>query len=221
MLTRSKKSWELPWSHVTPERVYRSRREFLVTAAAGAAGLAAGGALAGCEARPQAAQASLAFTRNPKYVAGGQPNTFEELTNFNNFYEFGIEKDDPARYAHMLKTKPWAVKASQSPPRRGPPPRTVTSGLPLRLANACASRYEVKRHGSSAWCTHRSSLFSASNFTRESPGPFFPATNTEEVRMTRRASSGRESSMLCGQSQESGLRWRDVAHQPGKSLRMA
>jgi sulfoxide reductase catalytic subunit YedY len=111
MLTKSKKSWELPWSEVTPERVYRSRRDFLTTAAAGAAGLAAGGSLlAGCEARPEAAQASLAFTPNPKYVVDDPPNTLEEITSFNNFYEFGSQKDDPARYGHMLKTKPWTVK---------------------------------------------------------------------------------------------------------------
>jgi len=110
MLMKSRKPWELGWSEVTPEQVYRSRREFLKAAATGAAGLAAGSVLAGCEARPQAAQAALTHTRNAKYVADGKPNTFEELTNFNNFYEFGTDKDDPARYAHSLTTKPWTVK---------------------------------------------------------------------------------------------------------------
>ncbi len=110
MLTKSKKPWELGWSEITPEHIYRSRREFLQVALAGTAGLAAGGVLAGCEARPEAAQAALAFTRNSKYVAEGAPNTFEELTNYNNFYEFGTSKDDPARNAHTLTTKPWTVK---------------------------------------------------------------------------------------------------------------
>ena len=37
-------------------------------------------------------------------------NTFEEITSYNNFYEFGTGKDDPARYAGRLKTSPWKVK---------------------------------------------------------------------------------------------------------------
>ena len=110
MLTKSRKPWDLAWSEVTPERVYRSRREFLRAAATGAAGLAAGSVLVGTEARAEAAQAALAFTRNPKYVAPGTPNTLKELTNYNNFYEFGTNKDDPARNAHRLTTKPWTVK---------------------------------------------------------------------------------------------------------------
>jgi len=110
MLTKSKQVWEMPWSEITPEGVYRSRREFLQMAAVGSAGLAAGSVLAGCEARPEAAQAPLAFTKNQAYAVADPLNTFEEVTNFNNFYEFGTAKDDPARYASALTTKPWTVK---------------------------------------------------------------------------------------------------------------
>tara|TARA_Y100000590_G_scaffold348397_2_gene399410 strand:+ start:20405 stop:21334 length:930 start_codon:yes stop_codon:yes gene_type:complete len=39
-------------------------------------------------------------------------NTFEEITNYNNFYEFGVDKEDPARYAHKLTTTPWQVEIS-------------------------------------------------------------------------------------------------------------
>ena len=39
-------------------------------------------------------------------------NTFEEITNYNNFYEFGVDKADPARYAHRLTTTPWQVEIS-------------------------------------------------------------------------------------------------------------
>ena len=110
MLTKTRKPWERPWSDVTPEHVYRSRREFLQLSAAGTVGLAAGGILGPAEARLDAAQAPLASTRNPKYIADGQPNTFDELTGYNNFYEFGTSKDDPARNAHLLRPKPWTVK---------------------------------------------------------------------------------------------------------------
>ncbi len=37
-------------------------------------------------------------------------NTFEDITNYNNFYEFGIDKTDPAKYAHKLTTSPWQVE---------------------------------------------------------------------------------------------------------------
>ena len=37
-------------------------------------------------------------------------NTFQEITGYNNFYEFGLDKDDPQRYAGRMKTSPWTVK---------------------------------------------------------------------------------------------------------------
>ena len=40
----------------------------------------------------------------------GEPNSWEDITSYNNFYEFGTGKGDPARYAHLLTTKPWSVK---------------------------------------------------------------------------------------------------------------
>jgi sulfoxide reductase catalytic subunit YedY len=39
-----------------------------------------------------------------------EPNTFEEITSYNNFYEFGTGKTDPAAYAHMLTTDPWQIE---------------------------------------------------------------------------------------------------------------
>ncbi|WJY23244.1 protein-methionine-sulfoxide reductase catalytic subunit MsrP [Fontisubflavum oceani] len=38
-----------------------------------------------------------------------EPNTWEEITNYNNFYEFGTGKDDPAAHAHMMTTEPWEI----------------------------------------------------------------------------------------------------------------
>jgi sulfoxide reductase catalytic subunit YedY len=110
MLVKPKQPWDLPWSDVTPESSYRSRREFLQVAAAGAVGLAAGSVSLGCEVPTAASQGALQFTRNPQFVAEGEPNTFEDLTNFNNFYEFGSGKSDPAMFAHRLAPKPWTVK---------------------------------------------------------------------------------------------------------------
>ncbi|UOA25678.1 protein-methionine-sulfoxide reductase catalytic subunit MsrP [Pseudosulfitobacter sp. DSM 107133] len=74
---------------VTPEAAFLNRRQLM----AGAAGLGLVG-MAG------AAQAQDALT----------PNPWEDITQYNNYYEFGTGKEDPAEYAGALTTKPWTVK---------------------------------------------------------------------------------------------------------------
>ncbi len=111
MVIRSKKRWDLPFSAVTPEAIYRSRREFMRTASAGLVGTAAALTI-GCGEAAGAAetQGGLVSKRNPLYVAPDRPNTFEQISGYNNFYEFGLEKDDPARNAGRLTVAPWTVK---------------------------------------------------------------------------------------------------------------
>lgn len=84
---------KLGWSDVTPESVWLNRRHFM----AGAAALAAAPAYA-------LNGAPSALSTDEK------PNSFEEITNYNNFYEFGFGKEDPARNAGALTTDPWAVQ---------------------------------------------------------------------------------------------------------------
>ena len=111
MIIKTKQPWELPYSAVTPEQMYRSRRDFLRTAAAGTLGVAAGSMLtSACEAAPEAAQGALQFTRNAALSVTDAQNSFEELTTYNNFYEFGTGKSDPAANAHTLHAKPWTVR---------------------------------------------------------------------------------------------------------------
>ncbi len=83
---------KLTWSQVTPQAHYLSRRVFL----AGTAALAAAPAF------------GLAGKVSP-YSTDEAPNSFDEITNYNNFYEFGTGKTDPAQYAGNLKTAPWSV----------------------------------------------------------------------------------------------------------------
>ena len=83
---------KLTWSQVTPQAHYLSRRVFL----AGTAALAAAPAF------------GLAGKASP-YSTDETPNSFDEITNYNNFYEFGTGKTDPAQYAGNLKTAPWSV----------------------------------------------------------------------------------------------------------------
>jgi sulfoxide reductase catalytic subunit YedY len=110
MVIKSKTSSDIPSSEITPEHAYRSRREFLQLAGVGAAGVVAGSFAAGCMAHPEAAQAALAFKKNDLYQVSDPPHSFEQITQYNNFYEFGTNKSDPARNAHRLTVKPWTVK---------------------------------------------------------------------------------------------------------------
>lgn len=90
-------------SEITPESVYRARRQFLGTA------LAAGGALL----LPDAVQASVPRRYGPlprSPLSTDEPlNSYKDITTYNNFYELGTGKDDPARNAALLKTEPWSV----------------------------------------------------------------------------------------------------------------
>jgi len=87
---------DLGWSAVTPQQDWLNRRQLM----ADAAGLAM---LAG----PAAARIPAAASR---YSTDEPPNSLEDITRYNNFYEFGLDKGDPARNARLLTTDPWAVR---------------------------------------------------------------------------------------------------------------
>ena len=102
-------------SEITPRAVYEDRRQMLKRMAGGAAG-AAIAAWAGRQAMAQQVTRPgklAALTSTKSAVAGAV--TMEKLTDYkdastyNNFYEFGTDKSDPAREAHRLKTRPWTV----------------------------------------------------------------------------------------------------------------
>lgn len=83
---------KLKWSDVTPEADYLNRRAFL---AAGIAALAT--PALGLQGRPSA------------FSTDETPNSLEDIAHYNNFYEFGTGKSDPAQYSGSLKTSPWSV----------------------------------------------------------------------------------------------------------------
>ena len=91
---------DLTEAHVTPREVFLNRRRFL----AGTAGIALGAMLPG-----GAQAATLTYAKSPLSTA--EPaNTKEEITTYNNYYEFGTDKADPAANAGKLTTVPWTVK---------------------------------------------------------------------------------------------------------------
>jgi len=101
-------------SEITPPEVYFSRRALL----AGALATGASALLPAAEA-PPAQGAALSYTANPQYSVKETPNKFAEIAGYNNFYEFGTDKDDPSHNAHTLRTRPWTVTVSGEAEVRG------------------------------------------------------------------------------------------------------
>ena len=94
-------------SEITPEGLYLRRREFLAGGAAAALGLSA------C--KPKAVAPSeptlplLPEVRPGPFGTDEARTSYQDITTYNNFYELGTDKSDPAANAHRLKTRPWTV----------------------------------------------------------------------------------------------------------------
>lgn len=100
---------------ITPRAVWRERRALVAAAAsAGALGVAhptgaiAQGKSATIMQGGDPSAQKLAATAS-RYSTPERATTYKLVTTYNNFYEFGTEKDDPVRYAQRLRTKPWSV----------------------------------------------------------------------------------------------------------------
>ncbi|MEM8749716.1 MAG: protein-methionine-sulfoxide reductase catalytic subunit MsrP [Pseudomonadota bacterium] len=92
-------------SEITPKSAYLNRRSFMTAAGAAVASPFVFGA--GLH-KAQAAQGDLVGKPSP-YSTTDEPNTFEQITTYNNFYEFGTGKSDPAANAGSLTTRPWTI----------------------------------------------------------------------------------------------------------------
>jgi sulfoxide reductase catalytic subunit YedY len=92
-MPRTSESRPLAWSDVTPKALWLNRRQWIT----GAAALTATPAFSQIKAAPS------------RFSTDAEPNSFEDITSYNNFYEFGTGKEDPAAYAAGLTTDPWSV----------------------------------------------------------------------------------------------------------------
>ena len=101
-------------SEITPESTFLNRRELLAAAVAAglvpsmmasAATIPAGGEFANLKKWPDSTTE--------------RANTFEEITTYNNYYEFGTGKSDPSENAHTLKTSPWSVQVTGAAAKTG------------------------------------------------------------------------------------------------------
>ena len=99
---------QVPSSEITPRSTWLRRREFMAGAGAGLAlssplvqALAAGDALKFTTASPSAGAG---------FHTGETLTPFADVARYNNFYEFGTDKGDPAEYAHEMSTDPWSLQ---------------------------------------------------------------------------------------------------------------
>lgn len=101
-----KRGGEIPSSEITPEPVYRNRRQFLKTAT-----LAAVGATAGLTPRAESAPQNPLWKRPPAgpFATDESLTPFKDITTYNNFYEFGTDKEDPAENAGNFRIAPWKI----------------------------------------------------------------------------------------------------------------
>ncbi len=88
-------------SEITPRSVYLKRRDFLTAAAAGIGMTAAGG---------KAALADALTATKSHYTVDEKLTPIKDVTTYNNFYEFGLDKADPANLSGKFKPRPWTVK---------------------------------------------------------------------------------------------------------------
>ena len=94
-------------SEITPQGIYARRRELLK-----AAGIVSAGAMLPGAVMAQAAKApsgKLPPFKKSSYSTTEKPNSFKDISSYNNYYEFGTDKTDPAENAHALKVRPWTV----------------------------------------------------------------------------------------------------------------
>jgi len=93
-------------SEITPHSTYLNRREILKGAVAASL---IGTAWAGTDAT---AATKLKYTKNAKFSTTEAPNSYEDITTYNNFYEFGTDKHQPAENSGKFKPQPWKIKVA-------------------------------------------------------------------------------------------------------------
>jgi methionine sulfoxide reductase catalytic subunit len=106
-----RRSPDLTYADLTPKAVYLDRRKFL-----GGLGIATAAAVAGrgllelvSPSRSVTANTKLTTIKSPLSSTDEKINTYNDVTHYNNFYEFGVDKDQPAKNAQRFVTSPWTV----------------------------------------------------------------------------------------------------------------
>jgi sulfoxide reductase catalytic subunit YedY len=108
---RIRKAWDIPSSEITPKGIYLGRRKFMSGIAATTLALTAIRGLRQLANHEMVALAAakLQYVKSNLSTQGEQLTPYKDVTSYNNFYEFGSDKDDPSRNAMSLKPAPWTV----------------------------------------------------------------------------------------------------------------
>ena len=126
------KAPDLTYADVTPKSVYLDRRKFLRAMGIVGATAVAGKSLFDLALPPQAALAATKFANLAKsdFSTSEKQNSYEDVTHYNNFYEFGTDKSDPAKNAKNFNTSNWVVSVEGEVAK----PRKFTMDEILKLA---------------------------------------------------------------------------------------
>jgi sulfoxide reductase catalytic subunit YedY len=104
-----KRAQDIRSSEITPKELYFKRREFIQASTAALVG--AGLVSLGGDAEAQGGLAKLPnVKKSPLSTTDEKPNSYADITSYNNFYEFGTGKDDPQRNSKNFKPRPWTIK---------------------------------------------------------------------------------------------------------------
>ena len=105
-----KKPADIRPSEITSQSNYLNRRKFMQAAAAAGSSLVAGNAAAAVV--PTGRRAKLDGVIESTYSTDETPNSYMDVTTYNNFYEFGVQKDDPWRNSQNFKPRPWTIEVT-------------------------------------------------------------------------------------------------------------
>jgi methionine sulfoxide reductase catalytic subunit len=118
-----KRASDIRSSEITDRKLYLNRREFIRAASGTAAAVATGLALGDAwveAATPAAHGRKLEGVKKSPFSTDEKQNKWEEITTYNNYYEFGVDKDSPSMLARNFKTEPWTVTVDGECAKKGP-----------------------------------------------------------------------------------------------------
>jgi sulfoxide reductase catalytic subunit YedY len=118
-----KRASDIRSSDITDQKLYLNRREFIRAATGTAAAVATGVALGDAwveAATPAAHGRKLEGVKKSPFSTDEKQNKWEEITTYNNYYEFGVDKDSPSMLARNFKTEPWTVTVDGECAKKGP-----------------------------------------------------------------------------------------------------
>jgi sulfoxide reductase catalytic subunit YedY len=112
VLIRTLRAQDPKPSDITPKALFEDRRRFLAAAMAATGGAALGsiGLIGDAHSAVIPLSGKLSDVKQTDFTVDEPLTEYEAVTGYNNFYEFGTGKTDPAEYAHTLKPRPWTVK---------------------------------------------------------------------------------------------------------------